>query len=173
MTLFLLIACAPETVDRPLPDDTEPAPAAVCPPGRRIDGVVSGVGLGGSANVRVAALDASAWPLDDAADLSDAVTPGAEGAFTVCLDEIVPLDDVYAKAIVAAWADLDGDDRYDARAEALCDRIVGAAAAPYLFYGTTGGGLGWTVGVAHLGFGALSDAYTPVLDGDACTRRSS
>lgn len=149
--------------------DTDSGEPVVCPAERRVEGRVVGAVLA-KANVYAAALDASAWRFDDATDVSDVVVPDAStGAFTLCLDEAPPVTAAYAKAVVAAWQDLDGDQRYDVKSEDLCDAAApdGGWTMEYLFYGE---GAGWSVGITRVGNGDLPAAFTPVLDGDNCQR---
>jgi hypothetical protein len=150
--------------------DTDTDTTTVCPAGRVVTGHVTGAVLA-LPNVYVAALDAGNWRLGDALDMSDVVAPEAStGAFSLCLDESVPLSDVYAKAVVAAWQDLDGDQRYDNATELLCDQPTGGGATVYLYYGTSPIGVAWAVGVDRDGAGDLATVFSPTLDGDACQR---
>lgn len=140
--------------------------ASDCPAERRVSGVVTGATASAS-GARVAVLDASNWRFGDAAVMSDVVSPDpSTGKFTVCLDESVTYDTLYAKGFPAAWVDLDGDDRYDILTEKLCDEPADGAEMEYLyFFGSTSTSL-WSVGVDRT---ALADAsYNPRLDGDQC-----
>lgn len=162
MRLALLLALAACHNDKSSSDDSTYA----CPAERRVTGVVTGA-TAAATGARIAAIDASNWRFGDAVVVSDVVSPDpSTGEYTVCLDETVTYDTLYAKAFVAAWVDLDGDDRYDILTEKLCDEPAGGAEMEYLYYfGSTSTSL-WSVGVDRT---ALADAsYNPRLDGDQC-----
>ena len=143
---------------------------SACPAGRRVEGRVTGAVLS-AASPRVAVMDASTWRWENAPVVSEVATPDpSTGAFTLCLDESASYTEAFAKAFVGAWADLDGDDRYDVRSESLCDQGAEGWAVTYLYYGLTIEGTGWTVSPEREGYGALPDAFTPVLNGDVCTQ---
>ena len=162
MMIALLLALAACNNKGTPADSTE----SDCPAERRVSGVVKGATASAS-GARVAILDASNWRFGDAAVMSDVVSPDpSTGEFTVCLDETVTYDGLYAKGFPAAWADLDGDDRYDILTEKLCDEPADGAELVYLYYWGNDATSLWTVGVDRT---ALTDAaYAPKLDGDTC-----
>jgi hypothetical protein len=162
---LLLAACTGKADEKPgdTPGDTEPT---VVEEEVLVSGRVTGA-LAARDNVVVAALDASNWRFGDAVDASELVSwsPG-DGAFTIRLEPMT-LPDVYAKAFVAAWEDLDGDGRFDVGAEALCDEAGEGWDGAYLYHRSDGS---WAVGVEQAYVGAVAEHYSPVLDGDRCWR---
>jgi hypothetical protein len=167
----ILVACTRPDVAKgdAEPTDTDPATdtdtdtdtGGPCPAGRAVVGALSGAAAS-RADVVVAVFDAADWRFGDATPLSDVARP-ASGAFTVCLDAAMPFDGAFGKAFLAAWADLDGDARLDARAEPLCDREADGTTT-YLYFD----GSSWSVGLERRGEDDLAAAWTPTLDGDRC-----
>ncbi len=159
--LAALLACsAPDNAPAP-PDRDEPeaSPSVIA-------GTVTGA-LVGRTDVVVAAIDASAYRFGDAIDVSTLVSwDAATGAFRIELDPAAPITDLYAKAFVAAWVDLDADGRYDARTEALCDQPADGSPVVYL---TLLEGAGWALGIRREHEGEVGLHYAPTLDGDACS----
>ena len=141
--------------------DTDTDTGGPCPAARAVLGVLSGAAASRT-DVVVAVLNASNWRFGDATPLSDVARP-ASGAFTVCLDAAMAFEGAFGKAFLAAWPDLDGDARFDARTEPLCDREADGTTT-YLYFD----GSAWSVGLERLGEDDLAAAWTPTLDGDRC-----
>ncbi len=163
-----------ETDSPPVTDsdtDTDTQADSDCPAERRVDGTLVGA-VAVDTSVRVAAIDASNWRFGDAVDVSDVAHVGSLGEFTLCLDEAPTTTFPFLKAFVAAWLDVDGDDRFDARAESLCDdaRADGGWTFAYLYWMDSGVAPGWTMGPAFAPLSEASAAVKPVLDGDRCER---
>jgi len=167
MPLVVLLACAPAekgAADAPTDTDT----VAATDPAYVFSGRVTGAALG-TDDLVIAAIDASNYRFGDAPDFSTVTAWDAgTGAFTLTLDSSVPVEDVYAKAFVAAFVDGDGDGRYDARAEPLCDTWAAGAETIYLTYMEANG---WAVGARREHVGEVGTYFSPTLDGDACSTR--
>jgi hypothetical protein len=137
-----------------------------CPAPRVVTGSVSGTV---TPSWRVAAIDASNFRFGDAQDVSDVATPdAATGAFSLCLDEAPASTGPFLKAFVAAWADLDGDDRYDARDELRCDDPAGSWTFEYLYHQADTDWPDWSYGTGHVAVDDPAAPFRPVLDATTC-----
>ena len=158
--MLSLLACSEES-----PRAADDTPAA-CPAERVVTGTVSGTV---TASWRVAAVDASDFRFGDATDVSDVVAPDpTTGAFALCLDEAPAGTGPFLKAFIAAWADLDGDDRYDARDEARCDDATGSWTFDYLYFQADSDWPDWSYGTSHVAVDDAAAPFRPVLDATAC-----
>lgn len=161
--IALLLALACDNGKDPADSGTPGGDPGACPAERTVSGTITGTV---PANARVAVIDASNWRFGDAPVLSDVVSPDASGAFTLCLEEEPTLVDVYTTGFVAAWVEVDGDDRYDARAEILCDEADPSWTHAYLYYMQPAVDYVWTFGTERTPLG--SAAWAPALEAAQC-----
>ena len=158
----------PDSTDSPVESQDSPVDTGTtypCGPALTIRGRVTGAAAA-DPQVRVAILDAATWRLGDAPDLSQSMRwEAATGEFALCLDAAPAILDLYTKGFAAAWVDRDGDGRYDAATERLCDLGAEGWTPEYLLYRQNGL---WSVGLGRTAEGDVGGAFAPVLSGDGC-----
>lgn len=173
LSVLVLLACGggsppskgtepPEGEDSPPPGDS-PAPTEECVSEHSLVVTVTGE-AGGSPQGAAGLLDSASWRLGDAVPLTTVLSWDEAGRFRLCLTGEPALENLYEKAFLAAWIDLDADGRLDAQSEATCDRDAEGALLEELYYQD---GV-WRVGLDGPSGEAL--ALDLVLDGDRCSR---